>query len=81
MSGHASVSIYDDAARHHHETELLAFQFWLDRGAPLGTPEVDWFRAEEELKRRSEAGESTLTVLAEGIGSALGSIVAAADAL
>ena len=33
----------------HHEVELLAFAFWRERGGPIGTPEVDWFRAEEEL--------------------------------
>jgi hypothetical protein len=28
----------------------LAYQLWLDRGCPLGSPEEDWFRAEEVLK-------------------------------
>jgi hypothetical protein len=30
----------------------LAYQLWIERGCPLGTPEEDWFRAEEELKHR-----------------------------
>ena len=30
---------------------VLAYQFWQDRGCPLGTPEEDWFRAEREIDR------------------------------
>jgi hypothetical protein len=33
------------------ETQRLAYQFWLERGCPIGSPEQDWFRAEEELRR------------------------------
>jgi Protein of unknown function (DUF2934) len=32
----------------------LAYELWIQRGCPLGSPEVDWFRAEEELKRQKE---------------------------
>ncbi|MBV9297170.1 MAG: DUF2934 domain-containing protein, partial [Acidobacteriaceae bacterium] len=28
------------------EIRLLAYQLWIERGCPLGTPEVDWFEAE-----------------------------------
>ncbi len=28
----------------------LAYQLWLGRGCPVGSPEIDWFQAEEELK-------------------------------
>lgn len=24
---------------------VLAYQYWVERGRPLGTPEVDWYRA------------------------------------
>jgi len=30
---------------------VLAYQFWQERGCPLGTPEEDWFRAEREIVR------------------------------
>lgn len=30
----------------------LAHQHWEERGRPLGTPEEDWFRAENEIKLR-----------------------------
>jgi hypothetical protein len=33
------------------ETQRLAYRFWLERGCPVGSPEQDWFRAEEELRR------------------------------
>jgi hypothetical protein len=36
------------------EVSALAYELWIQRGCPLGSPEVDWFRAEEELKRRKE---------------------------
>ena len=32
----------------------LAYELWMQRGCPLGSPEVDWFRAEEEVKSRKE---------------------------
>jgi hypothetical protein len=36
------------------EISALAYELWIQRGRPLGSPEVDWFRAEEELKRLKE---------------------------
>ena len=30
----------------------LAYELWQERGCPIGSPEEDWFRAEQELKRR-----------------------------
>ena len=30
--------------------EQLEYRFWLQRGRPLGSPEVDWFRAERERR-------------------------------
>jgi hypothetical protein len=36
------------------EISALAYELWIQRGCPIGSPEVDWFRAEEELKGRKE---------------------------
>jgi DUF2934 family protein len=36
------------------EIAVLAYELWIQRGCPIGSPEVDWFRAEEELKSRKE---------------------------
>jgi hypothetical protein len=30
--------------------EALAYQHWEKRGRPLGSPEIDWFAAEEALR-------------------------------
>jgi hypothetical protein len=35
----------------HEELARLAYQHWQQRGRPIGTPEEDWFRAEEEIKQ------------------------------
>ena len=35
------------------EIQKLAYQLWEERGAPLGSPEDDWFRAEHEFIQRS----------------------------
>jgi hypothetical protein len=34
----------------HDHIELLAYAYWQQRGRPLGSPEVDWFRAVEDLR-------------------------------
>ena len=31
------------------EIALLAERYWMERGRPEGTPEMDWSRAEREL--------------------------------
>lgn len=58
----------------HEEVKSLAYKLWEERGAPLGTPEIDWFRAEEELDATID--DTPLSILAKTIGSALGSVVA-----
>ena len=35
----------------HEDIAKLAYHLWKERGAPLGSPEVDWERAEQELAR------------------------------
>jgi len=34
------------------DIERLAYSYWLARGCQGGSPEEDWFRAEEELRRQ-----------------------------
>ena len=38
----------------HAEVAELAYSYWEARGRQGGSPWDDWFRAEEELKRRRE---------------------------
>lgn len=41
------------------EIAVRSYELWQERGYPLGSPEIDWFRAEEELRnRRSQAQTS-----------------------
>jgi hypothetical protein len=37
------------------QIEMLAYLLWEERGGPLGSPEDDWFRAEEEFIERSDS--------------------------
>ena len=33
----------------HEEIALRAYSLWQERGSPIGSPEEDWFRAEQEI--------------------------------
>jgi Protein of unknown function (DUF2934) len=37
------------------DVAALAYQRWMERGCPLGSPEEDWFEAEHELQSRPGA--------------------------
>ena len=39
----------------HEQIENLAYRLWEERGGPLGSPDDDWFRAEQEFIRRSDS--------------------------
>jgi hypothetical protein len=58
----------------HKEIERWAYQSWEERGRPWGTPDVDWFKAEEELSRLKAT--SGVKSLAREVGSAIGNLVA-----
>lgn len=34
---------------------LLAYRLWDERGRPMGSPDEDWFRAEQELQQTQAA--------------------------
>ena len=34
--------------------EAMAYQFWLQRGCPIGSDQEDWYRAEAELKDKNQ---------------------------
>jgi len=46
----AADSVVTKPVPTHEEVALLAVQFWNERGRPFGSPEVDWYRAEETLQ-------------------------------
>ena len=42
---------YQPAAHSDHEAiQVPAYECWVARGRPIGSPEVDWLQAEEDLK-------------------------------
>ena len=61
--------------RTHDEIELAAYYLWQERGSPLGSPEVDWFRAERQLREHfEEASQDPLVAVAKAVGAAVGSL-------
>ena len=42
---------YPVSAVDHEELARLAYSYWQDRGCPIGSPEEDWYRAENELRK------------------------------
>ena len=45
-----SRSVGTDAGAMQEQIQALAYHLWLERGCPIGSPEVDWLRAEEEMR-------------------------------
>src|SRR5262249_17968374 len=44
-----AVGSPSDASPTHAEIAELAYRLWMERGAPMGSPEIDWERAEHML--------------------------------
>ncbi len=42
----------------HEQIAVRAYGLWQERGCPDGSPDVDWFRAEQELQMVAEANTS-----------------------
>jgi len=45
---------------HHEFIEKLAYELWAQRGRPFGSPDVDWFAAEQAV-RESLAASGMIT--------------------
>jgi hypothetical protein len=43
----------------HAEIAEIAYRYYLERGEGTGSAEQDWFRAEEELRRRRDGNGSS----------------------
>lgn len=55
MRDHSSEQKANEKATHSFDprrTELLAYEFWRARGCPEGSPDEDWFLAEEQLRHQ-----------------------------
>jgi len=44
-----------ESAIAHDVIALLAYSYWEARGCPYGSPEEDWFHAEQDLQRNVAA--------------------------
>ncbi len=42
-----------DVSAHRQHVAALAYTLWQSRGCPLGSPEEDWYRAEEQLQQQN----------------------------
>lgn len=51
---HESVNEHGFPVFGHEDIAALAYQLWQDRGCPIGSPEVDWFHAAQQLRDRKE---------------------------
>jgi hypothetical protein len=40
----------------YNEIAALAHQLWIERGCPEGSPEEDWFQAEQKLRVETPTG-------------------------
>jgi hypothetical protein len=50
--GKLSVCEFETYLRETQETvAVLAHYYWLMRGCPEGSPEIDWYRAEETIEQ------------------------------
>lgn len=58
----------------HKDIERRAFELWEERGRPWGTPDIDWFTAEQEASRVELDG--VLIRVAHEVGKGLGKGVA-----
>jgi Protein of unknown function (DUF2934) len=41
------------------ELSARAFECWQERGCPIGSPEVDWAQAEQDLRARSRGSKAS----------------------
>jgi hypothetical protein len=62
--------------RSHERIRLRAYQLWEDRGRPQDTSEIDWFKAEAEMRD----AEPMSSKVARQVGAAFGSVVATVKA-
>jgi hypothetical protein len=72
------------SSEQHDQLELAAYYLWLERGGPFGSPEVDWFHAEEKLRgqtERPDADENPLIAVAKAMGAAIGSVASFVESL
>jgi hypothetical protein len=53
----------------HEEIALRAYRLWEERGSPAGSPEEDWFRAEQEIRSERRESQTAGTAAARARGA------------
>ena len=48
-----------------NEIAMRSYELWQERGSPVGSPEVDWFRAEQEIAAPKRTGEEQIATAEE----------------
>ena len=43
----------------HEQIALRAYELWISRGCPIGSPELDWLQAEMELSEPTPVSRSS----------------------
>ena len=63
------MSTIDFIAGEEHEVmAVLAYRLWEKRGCPLGSPEVDWFEAKNQLATALAKNDASIGLFAVGMG-------------
>jgi hypothetical protein len=62
------MSTIDFIAGEEHEVmAVLAYRLWEKRGCPLGSPEVDWFEAKNQVATALAKSEAAIALSAVGM--------------
>jgi len=56
------------AGEEHEVTAVIAYRLWEKRGCPLGSPEVDWFEAKNQIATALAKDEGLIALAAIGMG-------------
>jgi DUF2934 family protein len=53
MEQNVPASAMDRELVNADEIAIRAYELWQERGCPIGSPEIDWLRAEDDLRNRA----------------------------
>lgn len=65
-----ALAVGADVEEMRAQIQARAYHLWLERGCPVGSPEVDWLRAEDEIRNVYSRKELSMAAppLAKGAG-------------
>jgi len=55
------------AGEEHEVTAVMAYRLWEKRGCPLGSPDVDWFEAKNQIAAALAKNEGLIALAAVGM--------------